>query len=240
MYVPYSCRLNDVVAGTGILLLMPQNNSDIPQMVSPSDRLPDLMSHGRAAPLNLGHRMSIVPTDLIEAPQELRGRGMSVMLDSDHLWKVITIYLYIMSVPSVNTLGIHWKNAKVVPIFKSGVVNDKNNYRPISILPVRSKVQERFVHMHFSTFLEENNLINLVQSGFRHMHSTLTSLINITDRWLRNIDQGFVTDIVFIDLRKAFDTVNFEILLKKLKYYGLSDVELKWFTSYLHGRIDGR
>ncbi len=69
------------------------------------------------------------------------------------------------------------------------------------------------------------------------MHSTLTSLITITDRWLRNIDQGLVTDIVFINLRKAFDTENFEILLKKLKYYGVSDVELKWFTSYLHGRM---
>ncbi len=75
-----------------------------------------------------------------------------------------------------------WKNAIVVPIFKSGAVNDKNNYRPISILPVLSKVLERFVHMHFLTFPEENNLITLVQSGFSHVHSTLTSLINITDR----------------------------------------------------------
>ncbi len=116
-------------------------------------------------------------------------------------------------------------------------LNDKNNYRPISILPVLSKVLERCVHMHFSTFLEGNNLITLVQSGFRHMHSTLTSLINITDRSLRNIDQGLVTGIVFIDLQKAFDTLNFEIFLKILKYYGVSDVELKWFTSYLHGRM---
>ncbi len=60
----------------------------------------------------------------------------------------------------------------------------------------------------------------------------MTSLINITDRWLRNIDLGFVTGIVFIDLRKAFDTVNFEILLKKLKYYCVSDVELKWYLMW--------
>ncbi len=115
-------------------------------------------------------------------------------------------------------MSTDWKNAKVVPIFKSGAVNDKNNYRPISILPVLSKVIERFV--------QENNLITLVQSGFRHMNSTLTSLINITDRWLRNIDQELVTGIVFINLQKAFDTVYFEILLEKLKYYGVSDVEL--------------
>ncbi len=113
---------------------------------------------------------------------------------------------------SVEKIPTDWNNAKVVPIFKSGAVNDKNNYSPISILPVLSKALERLLHMHFLTFLEENNLITFVQSGFRHMHSTLTSLINITDRWLRNIDQRLVTGIIFIDLRKAFDTVNFEIL----------------------------
>ncbi len=91
--------------------------------------------------------------------------------------------------------------------------------------------------MNFPTFLKENNLITLVQSGFRHMHSTLTSIIHITDRWLRNIDQGLVTGIVFIDLWKVVDIVNCEILLTKLKYYAVSDEELKWFTSYLHGRM---
>ncbi len=84
---------------------------------------------------------------------------------------------------------------------------------------------------HFTFFLEENNLITVVQSGFWRMHSRWwlrTSLINITDKWwLRNIDQGLnKTGIGFIDLYKAFDTVKFEILLKKLKYYGVFDVEL--------------
>ncbi len=91
-------------------------------------------------------------------------------------------------------------------------------------------ILERFVHMHFSTFLAENNLITLVQSGFRHMHSTLTSLINITDRWLRNIDQRLVTGIVFTDLRKAFDKVNVEILLKKLNIM----VYLMWSLNGSH------
>ncbi len=92
-----------------------------------------------------------------------------------------------------------WTNDKVIPIFTSDAVNDKHNYRPISIL---SKVLERFVHMHFSSFLEENDLITSVQSGFWCIHSTLTSLINITDRWLRNLDQGLLTGIVLLICEK--------------------------------------
>ncbi len=137
-----------------------------------------------------------------------------------------------------------WKQAKVIPIFKSGSPNETNNYRPISILPILSKIMEKFVHYHFSQFLENNNLLTLAQSGFRRLHSTLTSLIQCTDRWLRNIDKGLITGVVFIDLRKAFDTVNFEILLQKLQEYGVNGSELEWFSSYLHGRsqvvtIDG-
>ncbi len=87
--------------------------------------------------------------------------------------------------------------------FKSGAVN---NYRSISILPVLSEVLERCVHIHFSSFLEENNLIAIGQSGFQSMRSTLIPFIHITDRWLRNIDQGLITGIVFIELPKDFDT----------------------------------
>ncbi len=129
-----------------------------------------------------------------------------------------------------------WKQAKVIPIFKSGSPNETNNYRPISILPVLSKIMERFVHQQFSKFLEHNNLLSLVQSGFRCLHSTLTSLIHCSNRWLRNIDKGLVKGVVFIDLHKAFDTVNFDILLKKLECCGVQGTELKWFTSYLYGR----
>ncbi len=105
-----------------------------------------------------------------------------------------------------------WKYAKVIPLHKSGPTIERNNYRPISILPIFSKVLERFVHRCYSDYLTEFKLF--AQSGFRKLHSTVTYLLHITDRWLSNIDKGLVTGVyVFIDLRKTFDTVNINILL---------------------------
>ncbi len=75
-----------------------------------------------------------------------------------------------------------WKHAKVLPILKSGLAMETNNYRPISILPILSKLLQRFVHISFSEYLEEHNLLTIAQSGFRRLHSTVTSLLHVTDR----------------------------------------------------------
>ncbi len=111
-----------------------------------------------------------------------------------------------------------------------------NNYRPISILPILSKLLECFVHISFSEYFEERNLLTIAQSGFRRICSTVTSLLHVTDRWLMNIDKGLVTGVVFIDLQKAFDTVDVNILLVKLPSLGITEMEHKWFKSYLSGR----
>ncbi len=129
-----------------------------------------------------------------------------------------------------------WKYAKVLPLFKSGSVMERNNYRPISILPILSKILERFVHTHLTEFLDVNNLLTSVQSGFRKLHSTVTALLHVTERWLRNIDQGLVTGVVFVDLRKAFDSVDIDVLLAKLPQFGITGKEHIWFKSYLTGR----
>ena len=129
-----------------------------------------------------------------------------------------------------------WKHAKVLPLHKSGPTVETNNYRPISILPILSKLLERFVHTSFTDYLEEHKLLTMVQSGFRRLHSTVTALLNVTTRWLHNIDNGLVTGVVFIDLRKAFDTVDIDILLAKLTSFGVAGIEHQWFRSYLTGR----
>ena len=120
-----------------------------------------------------------------------------------------------------------WKIVKVVPLHKGGDLKSTNNYRPISILLCSSKITEKAVHKHVYSFLSELNLVNQHQSGFHPFHSIKTSLINMVDRWLSNMNSGKMTGVAFVDLRKAFDTVNHEILLKKLYDIGATDGTVK-------------
>ncbi len=104
-------------------------------------------------------------------------------------------------------------------------------------MPILSKVLERFVHTSFTVFLEDFKLLTVAQSGFRQLHSTVTALFQVTDRWLENIDKGLATRVVFIDLHKAFDNVDLDIILAKLPSFGVDGVEHQWFWSYLTCRI---
>ena len=109
-----------------------------------------------------------------------------------------------------------WKLAKVTPIFKQGDRNDMNNYRPISVISEIAKVFERirvFFYNQLSSYLSESNILSKYQSGFRSLHSTVTALLEATDNWAFNLDGGYVNAVVFLDLKKASDTVNYSILL---------------------------
>ena len=108
--------------------------------------------------------------------------------------------------------------------------------RPISALPVVSKVLERLIHKQLASYYDDHNLLCKSQSGFRRMHSTETAVTYFADEILMNMDKGLVTGSVFIDLAKAFDTVDHDILLSKLEYYGVCDESLPWFKNYFTGR----
>ena len=129
-----------------------------------------------------------------------------------------------------------WKLSRVTPLFKEGSRDDVNNYRPISVIPVVMKIFERLIHNQLYAFLSTHNLLSSHQSGFRPKHSTVTTLTDVTDYILKNIDAGHFVGGVFIDLKKAFDTVNHKILLKKLASFGIAGLELDWFKSYLSDR----
>ncbi len=108
------------------------------------------------------------------------------------------------------TTGIfpnEWKCAKVIPIHKQGKRNYVDNYRPISIVPVVATVFERIIYDQLNAFISENKLLINYQSGFRGLHSTVTSLLEATNEWAYNIDSGNVNAVMFLDLKKAFDTV---------------------------------
>ena len=130
-----------------------------------------------------------------------------------------------------------WKLAKVSPIFKNGSKSDLNNYRPISVIPAVAKIFEKVVYDQLYHYLNENDLLNNCQSGFRSLHSTLTALLETNDNWCVNIDRGLLNGVIFIDLKKAFDTIDHEIILNKLTKYGADQDALKWFKSYLTNRM---
>ena len=129
-----------------------------------------------------------------------------------------------------------WKRARVSPIFKKDLKTDANNYRPISVLPVVSKLIERVVFNQLYEYLNNNKLLTGSKSGFRPMFSTETALLEATNEWLWNIDNNLLNGVIFLDLKKAFDTLDHAILLGKLKLYGVSSHSLNWFRSYLSDR----
>ena len=129
-----------------------------------------------------------------------------------------------------------WKEAKVSPLHKQGPHDDVNNYRPISILPVLSKILERHVSDCLLYYLNENKLLHKTQSGFRSQHSCETALTHMIDSWLEALDHGQMVGLVLVDFKKAFDLVDHKILLQKLEMYGIKDETLQWFTSYLTER----
>ena len=129
-----------------------------------------------------------------------------------------------------------WKMAKVLPVTINGEKCDRSNYRPICIISAVAKVFGKIVYNQFYSYLSNNNLLSNYQSGFRATYRTVISLLQSTNNWCINIDKGLLNGVVFIDLKKAFDTIDHEILLHKLKSFGLDDTVLTWFSSYLTNR----
>ena len=128
------------------------------------------------------------------------------------------------------------KIAKVIPLFKKGDQHVLDNYRPISLLPAIPKVFEKIVYNQLFKYFTDNNLFYTSQYGFRSLHSTELASLELIDIVFQHLDTDQLPLSVFLDLSKAFDTLNHLILLNKLKLYGHSNTPLKWFESYLHGR----
>ena len=128
------------------------------------------------------------------------------------------------------------KIAKVTLIFKSGAKDNVSNYRPISILPVFSKVLERIMYNRVYNHLDSKGLLYEKQFGFQRNNSTEHAILQLTRDITSSFEKGEYTLGVFIDLSKAFDTVDHQILNKKLQYYGIDGTALEWFKSYLISR----
>ncbi len=128
------------------------------------------------------------------------------------------------------------KLAKVVPIYKSKDSELFSNYRPISLLPCLSKILEKVLHKRLYNFLNIQDILYPSQYGFRPRHSTINAVTEFVYNVMKARDRKEHTASVFLDLSKAFDTINHNTLLYKLQHYGVRGLALEWYRSYLADR----
>ena len=129
-----------------------------------------------------------------------------------------------------------WNVARVMPLYKNGQRSIPGNYRPISVLPAISKIMERILYDQLYNYLTKFELLSDSQFGFRKFHSTASALLDCTHDWYVNLDRKMFNLVVLIDLKKAFDTVDHQILLNKLELYGMKGQALTLLKSYLTNR----
>ena len=128
------------------------------------------------------------------------------------------------------------KACKVIPIYEKDSQLNCSNYRPILLLSNIDKILERIMYNRLYKFLETNNLIYSLQFGFSQKHSASHALIHLTDKTREQLDKGNFASSIFVDFQKAFDTVEHQILIQKLNYYGIGGISNNFFSSYLQKR----
>ena len=122
------------------------------------------------------------------------------------------------------------KIARVIPLFKAGDRSIISNYRPVSILPILSKFLDRVIYNRLLSYLDRLKILCDNQYGFRKNHSTSFALVDLYDKISDAIDSKETSVGIFVDLSKAFDTVNHDILFDNLEYYGIRGLPLRWIT----------
>ena len=129
-----------------------------------------------------------------------------------------------------------WKVAKVIPLFKKGLKTMLDNYRPISILPAISKAFENILNDQLYGYLSNSGIFSTNQFGFRRYQPTSAALLDSTNQWYSNMDKGLINIVAFLDLKKAFDTIDHDILIKIFHMYGVEQHSLNLLKSYLSNR----
>lgn len=144
------------------------------------------------------------------------------------LTHILNTSLFTAQVPEL------WKTAVITPIPKKAVCTELSQLRPISVLPVLSKILEKAVNEQLCTFAENNNILPETQCGFRKHHSTATALVEVNQYICEAMEKGKLAILILLDLSKAFDSVEHSLLINILRKLGVS--EYKWFANYLNER----
>ena len=182
----------------------------------------------------------IVEADLSKIPSNkatgLDGISVRVLKEALPAISLSLALIYNVSI-SIGVFPAAFKIAKVLPLHKRDSIRERGNYRPKSVLPILSKPVETDIASAYLQHLTSNNLLYSDQSAYRPFHPCETALLNISDNWLKAMDNSELVGTVFLDLSKAFDLVNHDILLAKLDKYHTGTNTMDWFRSYLTGCI---
>ena len=186
----------------------------------------------KISPTEIQSTIDKLKDSLSSGPDELHSKF--ILISSSILVPALEI-IFNMSLQS----GIYpnkLKIAKVMPIFKKGDSTQPCNYRPISILNTLNKIFEKILHARITKYINDFNILYKYQFGFREGHSTELDLIEIVDNIRYSLDSSNLTCGIYLDLTKAFDTVNHEILMGKLEHYGIRGKAFDLLKSYLDNR----
>ena len=165
-------------------------------------------------------------------PDELQPKLIKAI--SDVIYKPLTL-LFNKSIEQAHFPNI-MKIARVIALFKKGKMNEPQNYRPISLLNCFSKILEKLIQKQMMKFITKHNILYKFQFGFRQDFSTTLALIDTIDNIKQHLDNNEYVIGIFLDIRKAFDSINHDIMAKKLEHYGFRGHSLTFLNSYLDGR----
>jgi Reverse transcriptase (RNA-dependent DNA polymerase)/Endonuclease/Exonuclease/phosphatase family len=214
-----------------------------PSLNNPNLNFFEAMEDANSDPLQFKSN-PVTHSEIVEAIQLLNDKlSQDENGISSHFVKRIALtiakpLLFIFS-NSFNTGSIpsSLKNSKIIPLLKSGDRACMDNYRPIAMLNVFSKILEKIVSNRLCIFLDSNNILSKFQFGFRKGHSTLHPMILFMNKITQALENREHVIAIFCDLKKAFDCCNHDLLLQKLKNIGIKGIALKWFFNYLKGRM---
>ena len=144
-------------------------------------------------------------------------------------------YIYNLSIYT-GIVPKRFKISRVIPLFKKDDKQIPSNYRPISLLSVFNKILEKLISKRINNFLDHENFFYRYQFGFRKNHNTSLAVLEITDFCYENLDKNKFVLGLFIDIQKAFDAINIDILLYKLYHYGIRGIMFEWIKNYLQDR----